>query len=84
MPEHTLTIISKKTILCALTGQFAHQICLSYFWTEDPTHDNDIKNPPAFDAALREISRLMPLHHITRIIRYASPNSPLTVDTLVT
>ena len=29
MPEHT-SLRSAKTMLCALTGQFAHQTCLQF------------------------------------------------------
>ena len=29
MPEHT-SLETAKTMLCALTGQFAHQTCLQY------------------------------------------------------
>ena len=44
MPEQT-SLESAKTILCALTGQFAHQTCLRFnmsitFWTEGPTQNN--------------------------------------------
>ena len=39
MSEHT-SLESAKTLLRALTGQFAHQ-------TEGPTHNNGIEKPPA-------------------------------------
>ena len=51
MSEHT-SLESAKTMLCALTDQFAHQTCLNFnrsmtFWTEGPTHNYGIKKPPA-------------------------------------
>ena len=41
MPEH-ISLESAKTMLCALTGQFAYQT-----WTAGPTHNNVIKKLPA-------------------------------------
>ena len=74
MPEHT-SLKSAKTMLCTLTGQFAHQTCLQF------EHVCDIfgqrvqrikltpRNPQPLDAALHEILRLIPQHQITIIIQ---------------
>ena len=58
IPEHT-SLKSAKTMLCALTGQFAHKTCLKFnmsmtIWEEGPMHNNGIKNSPAFRCSVEE------------------------------
>ena len=66
MPEHT-SLKSAKTMMCALTGQFANQTCLQF------QHVYDIlgqrvqcilimasRKPQPLDAVLHEILMLIP------------------------
>ena len=69
-----LTRISKMsfiiTMLCALTGQCAHQPCLHLnmsmtFWTMGPMHNNGINNLPDSRCSVTGDTQ----HQITRIIQ---------------
>ena len=75
MPEHT-SIESAKTMLCALTGQFAHQTCLQFQHVYDnfgqrvqSTVMIKKTKPQPLDAVLQEILMLIPQHQITSIQR---------------
>ena len=54
------------------------------FWTEGPTHTNDIKNPQPLNEASQEIvsTKSPEVYRVCEAV--ASPNLPLTGDTLVT
>ena len=72
MPEHT-SLESAKTMLCALTGQFAYQTCLQFYHVYDNLEQRvqriimAPRNPRLFDAVLHEILMLIPQHQITSI-----------------
>ena len=73
MPEHT-SLESAKTMLCAFTGQFAHQTCLQkhvydIFVQSVQRNIMASRNPQPLDVVLQEISMLLPQHQITRIIQ---------------
>ena len=72
MPEHT-SLESTKTMLCALTGQFANQTCPQFKHVYDNLGQRvqrivmASRNPQLFDAVLHEILMLIPQHQITSI-----------------
>ena len=91
MPVHTsVTLLeSAKTMLCALTGQFAHQTFLKFKHVYDNFGQRvqriimTSRTPQLFDAVLQEILMLIPQHQITSIPSMRN-RLLLTVDTLVT
>ena len=72
MPELT-SLESAKTMLCALTGQFAHQTCLQFkhvydiFGQRVQSITMASRNPQAVYAVLQEITMLIPQHEINCI-----------------
>ena len=89
MPVHTsvTSLESAKTILCALTGQFAHQTFLKFKHVYDNFGQRvqriimASRTPQLFDAVLQEILILIPQHQITSIPRMQN-RLLLTADTL--
>ena len=72
MAQHT-SLESAKTMLCALTGQFAHQTCLQFFTGLRHFGQRVImtsRNPQPLDAVLQEILMLIPNHQYSE---YAKP-----------
>ena len=61
MPEHT-SLESAKTMLCALTGQFAHQTVHDNFGQRVQRILMASRNPKLFDAVLQEILMRIPQH----------------------
>ena len=64
IPERT-SLEPAKTMLCALTGQFAHQHVYNFnmsmtYWTEGITHNNAPRNHQPLDAVMQEILMLIP------------------------
>ena len=74
MPEHT-SLESAKTMLCALTGQFAHQTCLQFKHVYDTFGQRAQRiimastNPQPLAEVLQETLMLISWHQIIRIIQ---------------
>ena len=87
LPERT-SLEPAKTMLCALTGQYPIRHVYNFnmsmtFWKEGLTHNNGTKKPPvARGSVAGDDSTKSPVFRVCET--GASPNLPLTGDTLAT